>query len=201
MKPSLVGPEAAAGPRAARGSSEELPRCAGRPDGQPQAAPDLDRALANEGRCHRRGHHESAWWRRPARRAQRARNSASRDGSVVIAAITSCTNTSNPASRDGSARRPAGEEGGREGAPRQSPVKTSIGPGSLSSPITSKRPACRKELEKVGFYIVGYGCTTCIGNSGPLPAEISQGIAAGDLAVASVLSGTQLRRPRIPRSR
>jgi aconitate hydratase len=70
-------------------------------------------------------------------------------------------------------------------------VKTSIGPGSLVVTDYLEKTGLLKELEKVGFFIVGYGCTTCIGNSGPLPAEISQGIAAGDLAVASVLSGNR----------
>ena len=112
-----------------------------------------------------------------------------KDGAVVIAAITSCTNTSNPAvmvaagllARNAAAR----------GLDRQPWVKTSLGPGSRVVTDYLEKAGLLKELEKVGFYIVGYGCTTCIGNSGPLPAEVSAGIAAGDLAVTSVLSGNR----------
>ena len=112
-----------------------------------------------------------------------------KDGSVVIAAITSCTNTSNPAVMLGAgllARKAAAK-----GLKAKPWVKTSIGPGSLVVTDYLEKTGLLKELEKVGFYIVGYGCTTCIGNSGPLPAEISQGIGAGDLAVASVHSGNR----------
>jgi aconitate hydratase len=70
-------------------------------------------------------------------------------------------------------------------------VKPSLGPGSLVVTDYLNKTGLLKELEKVGFYVVGYGCTTCIGNSGPLPVEISKGIAEGDLAVASVLSGNR----------
>jgi aconitate hydratase len=111
------------------------------------------------------------------------------DGAVVIAAITSCTNTSNPAVMLGAgllARKAAAK-----GLKAQPWVKTSIGPGSKVVTDYLEKTGLLKELEKVGFYIVGYGCTTCIGNSGPLPAEISKGIAEGDLAVASVLSGNR----------
>ena len=112
-----------------------------------------------------------------------------KDGAVVIAAITSCTNTSNPAvmvaagllARNAAAR----------GLDRQPWVKTSLGPGSRVVTDYLEKAGLLKELEKVGFYIVGYGCTTCIGNSGPLPAEVSAGIATGDLAVTSVLSGNR----------
>ena len=118
-----------------------------------------------------------------------------RDGAVVIAAMTSCTNTSKPAvmigggllARDAAAR----------GLDRKPWVKTSIGPGSRVVTDYLEKAGLLKELEKVGFYIVGYGCTTCIGNSGPLPVEISAGIAAGDLVVASVLSGNRNFEGRI----
>ncbi|WP_028915633.1 aconitate hydratase AcnA [Pseudoxanthomonas sp. J31] len=112
-----------------------------------------------------------------------------KDGAVVIAAITSCTNTSNPAvmvaagllARNAAAR----------GLKRQPWVKTSLGPGSRVVTDYLQKAGLLEELEKVGFYIVGYGCTTCIGNSGPLPPEVSAGIAAGDLVVTSVLSGNR----------
>ncbi|WP_346950536.1 aconitate hydratase AcnA, partial [Dyella sp.] len=111
------------------------------------------------------------------------------DGAVVIAAITSCTNTSNPAVMLAAgllARKAAAK-----GLKAQPWVKTSLGPGSKVVTDYLEQTGLLKELEKVGFYVVGYGCTTCIGNSGPLPAEISKGIAEGDLAVASVLSGNR----------
>ncbi|KRE89189.1 aconitate hydratase [Frateuria sp. Soil773] len=111
------------------------------------------------------------------------------DGSVVIAAITSCTNTSNPAVMLGAGL--LAKKAAAKGLKAQPWVKTSIGPGSLVVTDYLEKTGLLKELEKVGFYIVGYGCTTCIGNSGPLPAEISKGIAEGDLAVASVLSGNR----------
>ena len=112
-----------------------------------------------------------------------------RDGSVVIAAITSCTNTSNPAvmlaaglvARNAVAR-------GLKAAPW---VKPSIGPGSLVVSDYLVKAGLLDDLEALGFYIVGYGCTTCIGNSGPLPEEVSRGIAENDLVVASVLSGNR----------
>jgi aconitate hydratase len=70
-------------------------------------------------------------------------------------------------------------------------VKTSLGPGSLVVTDYLKKAGVLADLEKLGFFVVGYGCTTCIGNSGPLPAEISKGVADGDLVVASVLSGNR----------
>ncbi|MEO6104049.1 MAG: aconitate hydratase AcnA, partial [Pseudoxanthomonas sp.] len=111
------------------------------------------------------------------------------DGSVVIAAITSCTNTSNPAvmlaaglvARNAVAR-------GLKSAPW---VKTSLGPGSLVVTDYLVKAGLLGELEKLGFYVVGYGCTTCIGNSGPLLDEVSRGIAENELVVASVLSGNR----------
>jgi aconitate hydratase len=111
------------------------------------------------------------------------------DGSVVIAAITSCTNTSNPAVMLGAgllARNAVAK--GLKAAPW---VKTSLGPGSLVVTDYLTKAGVLTELEKLGFYVVGYGCTTCIGNSGPLPTEVSAGIAENDLVVASVLSGNR----------
>ena len=111
------------------------------------------------------------------------------DGSVVIAAITSCTNTSNPAVMlaAGLVARNAVAKG-LKSAPW---VKTSIGPGSLVVTDYLIKAGLLDDLEKLGFYVVGYGCTTCIGNSGPLPDEVSKGIAENDLVVASVLSGNR----------
>jgi aconitate hydratase len=111
------------------------------------------------------------------------------DGSVVIAAITSCTNTSNPAVMLGAGllARNAVQKG-LKAAPW---VKTSLGPGSLVVTDYLKKAGVLADLEKLGFFLVGYGCTTCIGNSGPLPAEISKAVADGDLVVSSVLSGNR----------
>ena len=111
------------------------------------------------------------------------------DGSVVIAAITSCTNTSNPAVMLGAgllARNAVAK--GLKPAPW---VKTSLGPGSLVVTDYLKKAGVLDDLEALGFFVVGYGCTTCIGNSGPLPDEVSKGIVDGDLVVASVLSGNR----------
>jgi len=111
------------------------------------------------------------------------------DGSVVIAAITSCTNTSNPAVMLGAgllARNAVAK--GLKSAPW---VKTSLGPGSLVVTDYLKKAGVLDDLEQLGFYVVGYGCTTCIGNSGPLPDVVSKGIAENELVVASVLSGNR----------
>ncbi|MBX3231250.1 MAG: aconitate hydratase AcnA [Labilithrix sp.] len=112
-----------------------------------------------------------------------------KDSSVVIAAITSCTNTSNP-----SVLMAAGllaKKAAAKGLKSKPWVKPSIGPGSKVVTEYLKDAGLLPELEKVGFYVVGYGCTTCIGNSGPLPAPISKAIDEGDLFVASVLSGNR----------
>ncbi|MEP6938703.1 MAG: aconitate hydratase AcnA [Rudaea sp.] len=112
-----------------------------------------------------------------------------RDGSVVIAAITSCTNTSNPAVMLGAGL--LARNAVKKGLKAQPWVKTSLGPGSLVVTDYLKKAGVLGDLEKLGFFVVGYGCTTCIGNSGPLPAQISKGIAEDDLAVAAVLSGNR----------
>ena len=112
-----------------------------------------------------------------------------RDGSVVIAAITSCTNTSNPAVMLGAglvARK------AREKGLRVKPwVKTSLAPGSRVVSEYLQAAGLTEDLEALGFSVVGYGCTTCIGNSGPLPEPVSQAIQAGNHSVCSVLSGNR----------
>ncbi|QQQ44259.1 aconitate hydratase AcnA [Stenotrophomonas maltophilia] len=112
-----------------------------------------------------------------------------KDGAVVIAAITSCTNTSNPAVMIAAGL--LARNAAAKGLNRQPWVKTSLGPGSRVVTDYLEKAGVLKELEKIGFYVVGYGCTTCIGNSGPLPTEVSAGIATGDLVVTSVLSGNR----------
>ena len=110
-------------------------------------------------------------------------------GAVVIAAITSCTNTSNPAVMvaAGLLARKAAQRGLR--VPLH--VKTSLAPGSRVVTDYLARAGLDKPLEALGFYTVGYGCTTCIGNSGPLPEPVAQAIQEGRLVVAAVLSGNR----------
>jgi len=118
-----------------------------------------------------------------------------KDGAVVIAAITSCTNTSNPEVMIGAGL--LARNAVRRGLQRKPWVKTSLAPGSRVVTDYLQKAGVLEDLEKLGFYVVGYGCTTCIGNSGPLPDEVSAGIAAGDLVVASVLSGNRNFEGRI----
>ena len=112
-----------------------------------------------------------------------------RDGAVVIAAITSCTNTSNPAVMLGAGL--LARNAVAKGLKVKPWVKTSLAPGSLVVTDYLKKAGVLEYLERLDFFLVGYGCTTCIGNSGPLPPEISKGIGEGDLVVASVLSGNR----------
>jgi aconitate hydratase len=116
-------------------------------------------------------------------------------GHVVIAAITSCTNTSNPSVMLGAGilARNAVERG----LQRQPWVKTSLAPGSKVVTEYLKRAGLDEPLDELGFNLVGYGCTTCIGNSGPLPDEISAAVNEADLAVVSVLSGNRNFEGRI----
>jgi aconitate hydratase len=110
-------------------------------------------------------------------------------GHVVIAAITSCTNTSNPSVMLGAGL--LAKKAVEAGLARKPWVKTSLAPGSKVVTEYLDRAGLTPYLEQLGFTLVGYGCTTCIGNSGPLPPEISQAIEEHDLAVCSVLSGNR----------
>ncbi len=112
-----------------------------------------------------------------------------RDGAVVIAAITSCTNTSNPSVMIGAGL--VARKAAQKGLRSQPWVKTSLGPGSLVVTRYLEEAGLIEPLKQLGFHVVGYGCTTCIGNSGPLPAPVSKAIAEGDLTVCSVLSGNR----------
>jgi len=119
-----------------------------------------------------------------------------RDGSVVIAAITSCTNTSNPSVMiaAGLLARNAVERG----LTIPPHVKTSLAPGSRVVTDYLKKAGLMEPLEKLGFYLVGYGCTTCIGNSGPLASpQVEEEVQAHDLSVAAVLSGNRNFEARI----
>jgi aconitate hydratase len=118
-----------------------------------------------------------------------------RHGSVVIAAITSCTNTSNPSVMIGAGL--VAKKAVEKGLSVPAWVKTSLAPGSKVVRDYLENAGLTPYLEKLKFHIVGYGCTTCIGNSGPLPTEVSQAIDEKDLVVASVLSGNRNFEGRI----
>ncbi|HKX58487.1 MAG TPA: aconitate hydratase AcnA [Steroidobacteraceae bacterium] len=125
----------------------------------------------------------------PARVQDGASGFELKDGAVVIAAITSCTNTSNPAVMIGAAL--VARNARQRGLSVQPWVKTSLAPGSKVVTEYLQRSALMGDLEALGFNVVGYGCTTCIGNSGPLNAPISNAISDNRLSVASVLSGNR----------
>jgi aconitate hydratase len=116
-------------------------------------------------------------------------------GSVVIAAITSCTNTSNPSVMVGAAL--LAKNAVDRGLARKPWVKTTLAPGSKVVMDYYERAGLLPYLDKLGFNLVGYGCTTCIGNSGPLPPAISEAVNDNDLAVTAVLSGNRNFEGRI----
>jgi aconitate hydratase len=116
-------------------------------------------------------------------------------GRVVIAAITSCTNTSNPSVMIGAGL--LAKKAVERGLQRKPWVKTSLAPGSKVVTEYYERSGLNEYLDALGFNLVGYGCTTCIGNSGPLPQEISDAVQEHDLAVVSVLSGNRNFEGRI----
>ena len=116
-------------------------------------------------------------------------------GDIVIAAITSCTNTSNPSVMLGAGL--LARNALARGLRRKPWVKTSLAPGSMVVTDYLERAGLTQSLDALGFNLVGYGCTTCIGNSGPLPEEISAAVNEHDLAVAAVLSGNRNFEGRI----
>ncbi|GAA5002526.1 aconitate hydratase [Actinopolymorpha pittospori] len=116
-------------------------------------------------------------------------------GAVAIAAITSCTNTSNPSVMVGAAL--VAKKAVERGLTRKPWVKTTLAPGSKVVMDYYERAGLTPYLDKLGFNLVGYGCTTCIGNSGPLIPEVSQAVNDADLAVVSVLSGNRNFEGRI----
>ncbi len=131
----------------------------------------------------------------PAARKGDKREKTLKDGAVVIAAITSCTNTSNPSVMIGAgllARKAAAR-----GIQVPSHVKTSLAPGSQVVEDYLKRAGLIEPLEALGFHLVGFGCTTCIGNSGPLPDPVREKVKEQDLVVAAVLSGNRNFEARI----
>ncbi|MFP4542217.1 MAG: aconitate hydratase [Opitutales bacterium] len=116
-------------------------------------------------------------------------------GSIVIAAITSCTNTSNPSVMMGAGL--VAKKAVEKGLRVEPTVKTSLAPGSRVVTDYLKASGLDTYLDQLGFNLVGYGCTTCIGNSGPLDAEIEEAIAEGNLVTASVLSGNRNFEARV----
>jgi len=171
VEPSLAGPrrpqDRVALSAAAKSFATELPKLAGKSDG----------ALAER------------------KVAVAGTNYEIKDGHVVIAAITSCTNTSNP-----SVMLAAGllaRNAVKRGLKVKPWVKTSLAPGSQVVSDYYAAAGLQKDLDALGFNLVGYGCTTCIGNSGPLPEPVSDAIESGDLVVAAVLSGNRNFEGRI----
>ncbi len=118
-----------------------------------------------------------------------------KNGDVVIAAITSCTNTSNPAVLVGAGL--VARKAREKGLDVKPWVKTSLAPGSQVVTDYLTKSGLQEDLDALGFHTVGYGCTTCIGNSGPLPEAIGNAVDAGDLNVTSVLSGNRNFEGRI----
>ncbi len=118
-----------------------------------------------------------------------------KDGAIVVAAITSCTNTSNPAVLMAAGL--VARKARRLGLQVKPWVKTSLAPGSLVVTEYLRKAGLLEDLAALGFHVVGYGCTTCIGNSGPLPEAVGKGIHEGDLVVSSVLSGNRNFEGRI----
>jgi aconitate hydratase len=116
-------------------------------------------------------------------------------GAVVLAAITSCTNTSNPSVMVGAGL--VAKKAVERGLKKPAYVKTSLTPGSLVVTDYLTKAGLLPYLEKLGFYVAGYGCATCIGNSGPLPDEVSLAVSENDLTVAAVLSGNRNFEGRI----
>jgi aconitate hydratase len=117
------------------------------------------------------------------------------DGAVVIAAITSCTNTSNPSVMIGAGL--LARNAVKRGLSRKPWVKTSLAPGSRVVTEYFDKANLSKDLDALGFNTVGYGCTTCIGNSGPLPEAVSAAVSEGNLVVSAVLSGNRNFEGRI----
>ena len=118
-----------------------------------------------------------------------------KNGAVVIAAITSCTNTSNPSVMIGAGL--LAKKAHEFGLIRKPWVKSSLAPGSKVVTEYLKKSGSMPALEALGFYVVGYGCTTCIGNSGPLPDAVETAIKGNDMVVASVLSGNRNFEARV----
>ncbi len=150
-------------------------------------------ALASP-RCRRRPHGGAPFYR-PVTVTADGASATIRTGSVAIAAITSCTNTSNPTVMVGAGL--LARNAVARGLSVDPTVKTSLAPGSRAVTEYLERAGLMGPLDELGFDLVGYGCTTCIGNSGPLDAPVAQAIEDNDLVVAAVLSGNRNFEGRI----
>ena len=169
-----------------------------------ESFPASDAAVATATATARRRRATTVGRRRPpaAARATRSRSTLADGtkfeldhGAVTIAAITSCTNTSNPSVMIGAAL--LAKKAVEKGLQRKPWVKTTLAPGSKVVSDYYEKSGLTPYLDKLGFNLVGYGCTTCIGNSGPLIPEVSQAVNDNDLAVVSVLSGNRNFEGRI----
>ncbi len=169
VEPSLAGPKRPQDRVPLKAVKSEFARALAEDFGKPR---DLGLRVPVEGRNHDLG-----------------------NGDVVIAAITSCTNTSNPSVMMGAGL--LAQKAVEKGLAVKPWVKTSLAPGSQVVAEYLDKSGLQKSLDKLGFNLVGFGCTTCIGNSGPLPAEISKAIADHSLVAASVLSGNRNFEGRI----
>ena len=198
IEPSLAGTEAPAGHGAAANPAEEF-------RGQPPDADAANRAGSRAGSLPRP--RPAAGPPRAAARPRRvaapsgaaARSTARQhelsDGAVVIAAITSCTNTSNPSVMIGAGL--LAKKAVARGLRSRPWVKTSLAPGSRVVTDYLRDAGLTPYLDQLGFQTVGYGCTTCIGNSGPLPEPVARAIEEHSLVVAAVLSGNRNFEARI----
>ena len=222
--PSIAGPkrpqDRVAITDAKEAFREVLPTYAGAPDGDPDAAADASASSVDESVeetfpasdpaspfAHGNGEagkpHEAVTGTGGSRRASKPTRVVMDDGTeteidhghVVIAAITSCTNTSNPQVMIGAAL--LAKKAVERGLSSKPWVKTTLAPGSKVVMDYYEKAELTPYLEKLGFYLVGYGCTTCIGNSGPLPEPVSKAVNDADLAVVSVLSGNRNFEGRI----
>jgi aconitate hydratase len=201
VEPSLAGPkrpqDRVALSNAGESFRQALPSLI-KQKSKPTAAVSMDSAVKQENRWEAEGGNPTAVGVEDPRVEEHVPadvKSALKHGSVVIAAITSCTNTSNP-----SVLMAAGllaKKAVERGLETPAWVKTSLAPGSKVVTDYLAKTGLLPYLEKLKFNLVGYGCTTCIGNSGPLPTEVSQAIDEKDLVVASVLSGNRNFEGRI----
>src|SRR5438552_781529 len=201
VEPSLAGPkrpqDRVALSNAGESFRQALPSLI-KPQAKPAAAVSMDSAVRQENRWEAEGGNPTAVGVEDSRVEEHVPadvKNALKHGSVVIAAITSCTNTSNP-----SVLMAAGllaKKAVERGLETPAWVKTSLAPGSKVVTDYLAKAGLLPYLEKLKFNLVGYGCTTCIGNSGPLPTELSQAIDEKNLVVASVLSGNRNFEGRI----
>jgi aconitate hydratase len=201
VEPSLAGPkrpqDRVALSNAGESFRQALPSLI-KPKAKPAAGVSMDSAVRQENRWEAEGGNPTAVGVEDSRVEEHVPadvKNALKHGSVVIAAITSCTNTSNP-----SVMMAAGllaKKAVERGLETPAWVKTSLAPGSKVVTDYLAKAGLLPYLEKLKFNLVGYGCTTCIGNSGPLPTEVSQAIDEKDLVVASVLSGNRNFEGRI----